>query len=754
MEKIAAFVLKYRLGVIIFCVIISIIMGLQLRHLEINSDVTTYLPEDDPSVELFKYIGETYAMSWTAIIIIESDDVFSVENIEYMDVITQELQYIEGIEFVTSLTNVLDIRKTEDGFDINRLIDPFELPRTEEESAYIRHYALNNDMFRGRLVSENGQYALVLCQIDEFYDKNEVATEIRETIESLNLPLELYFEGMPFQIQSILEGIIDDLILLTPLIVIIILLCLYLSFRSFRGVLLPILAVSMGIIWTMGLMAVFGVPLTPISDALPVVLFAVGSAYGIHVMNKIKLSVSTTPNKMESLRKAMAEISLAITLAGITTFVGFMSFVFSTYLEIVSDFGIFAALGVLFILFLSITFIPAAASYFSFTGEKHENQKHQIKFLEKLLEKIARSVIKYNKAIVVSGILVVIIAVLGIPRIERKVDILEYFKPETSIRQSAAIMNNKFGGSLPIQIVVDGDIQSPEVMQRIKEVSRFLNTMDDVSNARSIADYIEEMNDAMGDGKKIPDSREKIGNLWFMIEGEDVISQMVNHSKDEAVVYANMQNVDAQRVREINQSINQHLKTLEADDISFKVTGMQAIYSKLDESMLKNLTQSMILAFIFIFIAMIFLIGSIKGALVGMTTLFFAIVFIFGFMGFTGIPLDIATILIAGITVGIGIDYAIHFVTAYKNNIKGGSTIHEAISKTIKTTGRAILINVFTIICGFLVLLFANLIPLQQFGMLIAVTMFCSGIGAITLMPAIISLFKIKIEKAKINDIL
>jgi len=752
MKKIASAVLKFRVLIIILSIAVTILLGINLKDIKINSDVTTYLPADDPSVELFKYIGQEYSMSWTAMILIEGENIFSAATISHVNDITQELRFVEGVDYVTSLTNVMDIRKTEDGFEINRLIDEFYLPETDEELQELKNYILSNELFTGRLVDKQGRYTLIVGQINENYDKNEVAKEIRTRIEALDIPETLYFEGMPYQVQSIFQSIIDDLLLLTPLIIVLILLSLYLSFRTLRGVLLPILAVSMGIVWSMSLMAIFGVALTPLSDALPVVLFAVGSAYGIHVVNKIKISVRSKENKLEELKKAIEEIGLAVILAGVTTFVGFMSFTFSSYLTIVSDFGIFSALGVIFILVLSITFIPAVISYFPVEREKSRKRSTDDNILNIFLKKLSVFVVTKKKLLFYGGIIIMLIAIAGIPLIERKVDILEYFKPDSEIRRTAALMNKEFGGSLPIQVVANGDIQKPEVMQKLKDITVFLNNLEDVNNARSIADYIEEMNDAMGEGKQVPNTREKIANLWFMIESEEIITQMVNYDKNEAVIYASMVNVDAKRVHEIDAAINNYVNSLNTDELNFRVTGLQSIYAKLDDSMMKNLMQSMILAFVFIFITMIFLLGSVKGALVGMITLFFSIVFVFGFMGFTGIALDIATILIAGVTVGIGIDYAIHFVTSYKNNIYKGQNVDDALKTTIQTTGRAIVINVFTIILGFLVLLFANLIPLQQFGILIAVTMFCSGIGAITLMPAVISFFQISIVKIKIKN--
>lgn len=745
MKNIARIILKYRVLIIVLTLVVTVALGINLRDIKINSDVTSYLPADDESVVLFKYIGQEFSSSWTGVIIIESEDIFTVKQIEEISNLTTQLQETGGVAYVTSLTNIIDIKATEDGFEVARLIDPYDLPADAEAVEKIKVYTLSQNMYNGKLISSDARYTLVLCQIDESQDKNAVAANIRTIVTESNLSSKYYFEGMPFQVQSILTFIVDDLLLLTPLIVIVIFLSLYLSFRSIRGVLLPVLAVGIGIVWTISLMAIFGVELTPLSDALPVILFAVGSAYGIHVINRIKLVFTDPERKQEQLIAALTEVGLAVFLAGITTFVGFLSFIFGSYLTIVRDFGIFAALGVLFILFLSITFIPAIISYFP--PDKQKSSKNGVKdLLDRFLKHLAVVVISRRKLIFYVSIFILALSMLWIPQIKRKVDILEYFKKGSDIRISSSLMNKEFGGSIPIQVHVKGDILTPEALSIMDSTCNFLNSLQGVSNARSVADYVKKMNDAMGEGNLVPDSRDKIGNLWFMLEGEDMMSQMINYNKDEAVIYASMKNLDAKRIHEINDSINTFAASLSDNTIQLKATGLQAVYSKLDNSMMKNLIQSMLLAFVFIFFTMIFLLRSLKGALTGMITLFFSIGFIFGFMGFTGIALDIATILIASVTVGIGIDYSIHFVTTYRLYLQKTGDINSAIQNTITTTGRAIVINLVTIILGFLVLLFANLIPLQQLGILIAVTMFCSGFGSITLMPAIISMFKINIK--------
>jgi uncharacterized protein len=314
------------------------------------------------------------------------------------------------------------------------------------------------------------------------------------------------------------------------------------------------------------------------------------------------------------------------------------------------------------------------------------------------------------------------------------------------------LMNKEFGGSLPIQIIARGDIQDPAVLTEIKKFQDFLNEKPEISNAQSVSDFIEQMSDAMGEGKVIPDSRDKVTNLWFMIEGDEMRKQLVNTDKTEAIIQAYMVNSETKVYHRINDEITAYIANVKTPGVHFEMSGMPAIYGNLDDSLIMNMVWSMILSLALIFVCMLFLVKSVKGALVGMIPLLFSMATIFGFMGVAGIALDIATVLIASITVGAGIDYSIHFVTAYRNLTKQGMGIDEAIHETILTSGKAIVINVVTIILGFLVLIFANLLPLQNFGILIAVTMFTSGFAAITLLPATISIFKmsfVKKEKVK-----
>lgn len=745
MKKVAELVIKFRIGIIIGTILLTLFFGYSLKDLTINPDIVSYFPKDDPVVELFNYIGEEYGGNQIAIIAIEADEIFQEDIIHNIQEITSDIQMLDGVSYVTSITNVLNIKDDEfGGIEIGKLIDEYELPESLEELQEIKEYTLSKEMYKGRLISEDSKTSLIVCRLDVEADKIKTAHQIKEIINKKDLTAKVFYGGIPFQLIDLSDIMLNDINVLIPIISILIILALFFSFRSFRGVILPLLSVAFSTIWTLGVMSLLNIPLTVISNIIPVILMAVGSAYSIHVINKFNESVVSNENRIEQSKKALGEISIPVLLASITTVVGFAAFVFGAYLDMIRDFGLFSGLGIFFAFVISITFVPSILSIIPVIKTSSKNETNNKKGIILFMDKIGVFVLKNERIIIICGILFFVICILGIPKIQRSVDMLDYFKKGTNIRLTERMMEHKFGGSIPIQILVKGDIQDPVVLSEMKKFEDFLNGQGDVKNPQSIADLIEEMNDVMGDGKVIPDSREKITNLWFLLEGEDVMSQLVNSDYTEAVIQATIVSVNSKRIKQLVNDIKTYLDGMSSSDFTFTQTGMHIIYYKLDDSIMKSQVQSLIIALILIFLIMMFQMHSVSGGLMGLIPIFFTLASIFGVMGYFKIPLDIATVLVGSISIGIGIDYSIHFINRFKKEFQQNHNELEALSKTLETTGRAIVINVITVMLGFLVLIFANLIPLQRFGILVAITMIGSGIGAITLLPAVILITKAK----------
>ncbi|MBE0432681.1 RND family transporter [candidate division WOR-3 bacterium] len=737
-------VIEQRKYLILGALIITLVSGYFIRSIKVNPDFTSYLPKSDPVVRLFDHIGEEYGGNLLALIALEADDIFDAGVIRDIDRITRGLKTISGVSYVTSITNILDIRSDADGIEVSRLIDEYDLPETNEELDELKEYALAKEMYRGRLISEDATATLIICRLQPDADEAAIAQQIKTMIGQSAVSGQVYFGGMPFMMQDVSNMIIDDLKLLLPLVALLTALILYLGFRSPRGVLLPLIAVGISTTWTIGLMCALCVPVSLVSNIIPVILFAVGSAYSIHVISRLDEDPSAGDTSSSPTQPAayLSGVILPVILAAFTTMVGFLSFVFGSYLTTIREFGIFATLGVFFSCIISITLVPALASYMKPKKQRKRNGPDE-RTRGRVISKITAATLKHPLLTLALSLVLIVIALLGVPRIERNVDILDYFKPGTEVRRAENLMKEKFGGSTPVQILVKGDILEPEVLMAMKRFQEFLESHADISHAQSVADLVEEMSFVVGEGRAIPGSRAKIANLWFLLEGEEIVTQMVNPQMNEAIIQATVgSSLQTDRVKVIVDGINEYIAENNTTEYSFEQTGMPSIHYRLDENIKQSLVSSIVLATTAVFITVLLLLRSLRGGLIGLVPIAFSLLGIFGFMGILRIPLDIATVLVGGVSIGIGIDYSIHFLGRFRREQARMGNTRDALQQTLQTTGRAISINVIAVTAGFLVLLLANLVPLQRFGILVAITMLASGYGALLMLPAIIILTK------------
>ncbi|RLD50650.1 MAG: hypothetical protein DRI94_08060, partial [Bacteroidetes bacterium] len=446
---------------------------------------------------------------------------------------------------------------------------------------------------------------------------------------------------------------------------------------------------------------------------------------------------------------ALAYIIVPVVLAALTTSVGFISFIFGAYLTMIKDFGIFTSLGTLFALILSVFFVPAVISALSmYKKQKDEPVETEKKdFLsDKILRPLVNLLFKHPKYTLTFWGILLLLSIGGIFLIKTSVNMQDYFKKDNPTRVSENIMQEKFGGSQPVFVVFRGDMQSPEVLQTMIKTEDYMKKFPDISTTQSVADLVEQMNDAMGEGKKIPDEKEKIEQLWFLLDGQDIMSQLVSDELDEGIIQSKFASNDSKNMEDFVGYMNKFIKENSSENCKIELTGMPSVYVKMNDSLLKSQAGSLIIAILFVFIIVAFILSSPAKGIMATIPIISTIVILFGFMGFAGISLDIATVLVASVALGIGIDYSIHVITHFNHGLKETGNIDKALENTIMVSGKAIIINVVSVAAGFLVLLFSQMVPLQNFGLLVALSMFGSGLGALTLLPVILILVNRRIK--------
>ncbi len=962
MQKIASFIVKYPRVIIGSTIIITLILGSFIfTNFNIQNDFSKYLDQDNKNVKLFKRIGTVFAGNSTAMIGIKVDNVFTEANINKIARLTEELKKIKGVEDVTSICNTLYIDKQPGvGLQVKDLIDGFSLPKTIAEMEVIKKRLFKSDMYEGKIISKKGDATVILCRIKENSKKDQVATIIRKTAEKFAGSDHFVYGGMPFMMNTFSEIIAKDLALLVPIALLVMIVILYYSFRTKLGVILPLATVAMSSIMSIGLMCLLGVEMTIVSAVIPVLLIAVGSAYGIHMINRYYEDLVQEKDVKKAIKKAISAVTVPIILAGATTVVGFLSLMTSG-LSIVRDMGLFTAIGIIGALLISVVFVPA---WLSLTKEKVATKKrngNNSHLLIKMLDRIGLFVLKYPKLIVVSALIIVLFSIVAVPSISTEANLVEYVKKDSEIRIAEDFMKKEFGGSVVLNVHVKGNIKQPAVLKTMYKIECYLNSIKGVNNASSVADLVLELNDKMNDRYVIPETRRGVGNLWTFIDGQSVLKQLI-HKDNEAVIQAMLGELTTEKISEIVKKVEHYIqaniyteyvnvsiedsnskirryvyeeklrefkdriksllleyklgkkgvlekaillakttmnkrvskaelnfvkshlvkyldsanaemslprqtknvliqrvekflinkKTLApkqiktsilnslskvapslmktekesmqdlADTLSYKiieninkkriellsnsigglvvtkglrkpwlftrdifaasweliktshsiptkkyfaldgknkkikkfvsnfqVAGVPVIFKELNDEMRVSQMVTIVFAVIVVFLLMAFQFKSIVGGLIAIVPIVITVMFNFSLMSFLGVPLDNVTMIISSIIIGVGIDYSIHFISRFKVEYAVSKDEKKAFLKSLETTGQAIVFNSLSVMLGFLVLMFSQIIPFQRLGWLVAVTMFVSALAAITLLPAILILTKAQFVEGK-----
>jgi hypothetical protein len=514
---------------------------------------------------------------------------------------------------------------------------------------------------------------------------------------------------------------------------------LFLGFKTVRGVLLPLLTALISIIWVIGIMALFGFEMSMVSNNIPIVLLAVGTAYAIHVLNRVDQLKEESLNK--AIITALVSVTIPVILAALTTITGFVSFIFGSYLTMIMDFGMFTALGTFIALALSLFFVPAVVSALAWENKSKtfDTSKPRKSYLnDYFLNPLQKLLFKHTKGVLITWILLTVLGIGGISLIQRNVDIRNYFKKGNTTRVAEDIMSAKFGGTKPIFVLFKGDIQSPEMLNIMLQTEEYMKKSPGVIATQSVADLIVEINAALGEGRKIPDEKDKIEQLWFLLDGNESMKKFVSDDQTEAIIISKFLSSDNEAKIEFDNYMKKFIKEHSTPECSIEITGMPFIDVTMDRSLIYSQLGSLAFALLFVVIIVGGILRSFFAGLFAAIPIVSAIIILFGVMGYTGIPLNIATVLVASIAMGIGIDYSIHVITHFNDSIRNGASIKQAMEDTIGISGKAIIINVISVSAGFLVLLFSEMVPLQYFGLLIFLSMVGSGLSALTFLPVIL----------------
>lgn len=750
MDRVARFIIRHARFVILVVLLLTLGMGYFATRIEIRAGIEDMFPASNPTVERFERANELFGGMTFAVVMLEDADVLDRSTLQKVADMTGVLEEVEGVQEVVSLTNVKQVKGNELGMEVSPLIEA--IPEDAEEEQALRDVLADDQQYTGAIISSDYTATCILVKFEkDLADTMAPVQAITRLAEQYATPEKIYLTGNPVVVNDAQISLKQDIVRLLPFILIIMVLILWLSFRNWSGVVLPLMTVLISIVWTIGVMAIFGKPLSIISVVMPVLLVSVGSAYAIHLVARYQEELATGAKGQDVVRRTVSHVGVAVLIAGATTMAGFGSLYF-TDLVIIREFALSTAFGIGVALVVSIFFIPAV--YVQMHRKvKTRAEQRQPGMLDRWFESIFAWV--HRRAGLIVGLVcgIVVIALLGIPRLYPETGYLNYFHENSSTKKAAELVDARFGGSATLDIIIKGDIKDPDLLRRMEAFQSEAGEIEGLNNPVSMVTLLKAANQALHGNDPamnvIPDSREQIAQylLLLTMSDQNTTKDYLTFDEQTTRIQFLMENMSGRRTRQALDQVDRLVEKHFANRYPVEVTGMPVMTRAISQMVIESQIYSIIASIFLTFVITSLLLRSMKRGLFCCLTILITVAVNFGVMGWFGIPLDIATTMIASIAVGIGVDYSIHIYNRYEEEKRVREDRAQALRETIRHVGRANLYNAVTVIAGFCVILLSSFPPLVNFGGLTAITMLVSFTSAIFLLPALILISEKRLKK-------
>ena len=772
MEQISSIIIKYRF---LFLVLIALLTGL-FGHYAVRSNtdnsIEVWLKHNDPKLDYYYNFIDKFGDDEFLIIAMGGDDIFTGKKLKLINDIATRLELVKGVRSVISLASVYRDKLSSPYFK-----EVLKRNRAKPVLDVFKEKILDDPMYVNNVISTDGETTAIIATVKKVSPemRKELVNETREILSSVdteysneppslllksgksvvNDPQKNFFLAGPSIVNTELDRMSQkDMKTFTPVMFAVALVILVILFKNISGVLIPAITISINIMWTVGLFVLFGNKMNMVSGMLIPLIFIISLATTVHILNRFYLEVKLSGDRRESILKTVKHICVPCFLMCITTSIGFLSLIASDVTPVKTT-GIFMAAGIMMSFFVCITLVPALLSLFPgwmsrpFMNEQKNRESSNVEFrgIYGLIGKFVRNNTIY---IFVLSLVFVGIAIYGITKIKAESSIFESFPESSEITRSTEHIEQKLMGLIPMDIVVDagnmGGVFQPDILVKIEKVQDYLKGIPEVTKSVSVADYVKYLNKLLN--KDNPDSqvitKEKAIDYVKLatLHGDSIVKSLYTEDYNEGRVSVRMKNVGSSRYQAIINDIERFIKVNFPLSVGCTITGIMSLIMDMQGYLIESQIKTFTLAFILIFICIALLLKSARIGMMSIIPNLIPIAITLGVMGYVGINLDVATIMIASVAIGISVDDTIHFLYRFKEEFKKDRDHYLAIQRTLSGVGRALIFTTIVATCGFLVFCLSNFKAIQYFGLLTGITMVSAIFAVLLILPSCILLFK------------
>ena len=774
MERIASIVLKYRILFFVLIGFLTVFFGHFASKAETDNSIEVWLKQGDTKLDYYYDFIDKFGDEEFLIIATDGNDLFAGKDIQLINNIATRLKEVESVRDVISLAGVYKDKLSAPYFK-EILKRNKSVPVTE----VFKEEVLGDPMYVDNVISSDGKTTAIIATVTKGSpeSRRKLVKETREIIATAGMKKKgkssqpLLMEGMEGEKTppkdfflagpSIVNAELDrmsqkDMKTFTPVMLAAALIILVILFRNVSGVLIPALTISINIIWAVGLFVLFNNKMNMVSGMLIPLVFIISLATTVHILNRFYQEVRLTADQHKSTLETVKHICVPCFLTCLTTSIGFLSLMVSDVTPVKIT-GIFMAAGIMMSFFVCITLVPGILSLFpglmSSPVNIQEDDGVSNRGFRGIYGFIGRFVKKNTIYILILSLVFVGFAIYGITKTKAESNIFESFPESSEITGSTTHIEQNLMGLLPMEIVVNavnaGGVFQPEVLAKMEDLQDYLNEIPEVTKSISVVDYVRNLNKLLSKDKSDNQVISKDKAIDYVklasLHGDNMVNSLYTEDYNEGRITVRIKNVGSSRYQEIVKNIEGFIKENFPLSIGCAITGIVPLLMDMQGYLIESQIKTFTLAFILIFICIALLLKSARIGIMSMIPNLVPIAITLGVMGYLGINLDVATIMIASVAIGISVDDTIHFLYRFKGEYKKDKDHYLAIQRALAGVGRALIFTTIVATCGFLIFCLSSFKPIQYFGLLTGITMISALAADLFILPSCILLFKPKV---------
>jgi len=821
------YVVSYPKLIVGTLMLFTVFCAMQLDKLQWETDARVYLPKGHHAIIYDEIVADTFGVKNSILIAVanEKKGIYNTETLSRIARITEQVANLPGV----SANRVIDVMSIatasafvgdDETLGSERIMR--DVPSTKEGFVQLRNTIERNaDLFVGNIISEDGKVAIIRAKLKEGitnrystywaiktmldsergldsdwsggwsdssewndgeWDNSKPAMPSMEkeswpngmkpdNLEKIVTADEngdtLYMAGRPvIEVSSGLSAL-KDIQMMIPLLCIVLGAMLFLFYRTWRGVLIPMLVISCAVIWTVGTMAFLNVPMYTISTMLPVIIVAVGIGDSMHVMSRYYDHVLKNPygQSSEIVTGVMVQLAPPLITTTITTIIGFLALLFSE-MPPFKIFGLFTVLGIAYCWLLSVVLVPAILTMMKPKVGGYLKKKRSLRVhdedsgVARLLTIWGQYSTKNSKMILTVTLLVLIMSAFGASKMYVNSSWMSDFSEESDVSIANDLINDRMDGAIFLNVVVEGTspgaLKSPDLLRKIEGMQQQVEKHLLVGDSISIVDYLKSINKNLHSGDvaydRLPDTEAEINEFLFLLSMSgrpDELDEAIDYDYRQANVSFLIKTDETQYLKEIIAEVNEYVdREMSEFDVKVNLAGSANNSYIWAELLIDSQVMAVLLSKIGILIMAIILFRSVIIGLLTVVPVTVTTLVIAGGIGLMGIPLDVSTALAAGVAIGVGVDYAVHYLFKYRLERKNSLKHDDAIVESMRSVGKTVVFNAAVVTAGFMVLLASQFPPHVKLGAFVSSYMVVSCIAALVLLPLLLTLINSR-QKSK-----